>query len=96
MKSFRKKHQIRLKSEKISRALHEDPRTFVLLTAVRNSVLFDDNINGTHCCVYMAVINGYVLLTKTCHLSVKGKALFSVNGNNYNICIIFSAKYVAQ
>jgi len=38
--------------------LHKDLNT--LLTAVRSILLLDNNVNGTHCCVFMATLNTFI------------------------------------
>ena len=39
--------------------LHKDLN--ILLTAVRNILYLDNNVNGTHCWVFMATLNSFIL-----------------------------------
>jgi hypothetical protein len=55
------KLQIRLKSDK--NIIHEVVSTFIFLTAVRNILYLDNNVQGNHCCIFMAapstsIVNG--------------------------------------
>jgi hypothetical protein len=49
--------------------------TFVLLTAIRNILLFDDSTNRIHSCFSMATLNGFTLPRATCMSQYKRVAL---------------------
>jgi hypothetical protein len=62
--------------------LHVELSTFILLTTGLNIFHLDNGANGTHYCVSMATLNGFVLLTATVHDEYSGSELLRFHDNN--------------
>jgi hypothetical protein len=65
----------------ISGTLHEDLNTFILLKAVGNILQPGYSAKRNHCCIFMATLNTFILLTAT-STTVQGNVLLRFDGNS--------------
>jgi hypothetical protein len=63
---------------KISQNLRQDLRPYIVLVAVRNTVLLDNSAKEKNCCISMATLTTFILLTASyrSHNNKKGKCCY--------------------